>query len=38
MTADKKSCKEVREGAIGVLISKDRKQASMIEVLYKYID
>jgi len=25
VTADKKSSKEVREGAIGVLISKDRK-------------
>jgi elongation factor Ts len=31
-SADKKSGKAVREGAIGVLLSKDRKQASIIEV------
>jgi elongation factor Ts len=31
-SADKKSSKVVREGAIGVLVSQDRKQASIIEV------
>ena len=32
--AEKKSVKEAHEGAVGIILSKDRKSASLIEVIY----
>ena len=32
--AEKKSVKEAHEGAVGLIVSKDRKSASLIEVFY----